>query len=138
VRVCEKGEAEWSYVLDFGNWKIFFTLVKRRNFVDQTFFKDMDDFNGKFCKNGSFPVIKSVRDCFNKKPKTTTRPPTTTTLSISQESDQTTDAFESASNPDYESEKEEDTKSSSSSSTNTTTHFAVHFLLVYFLSFDLF
>ena len=27
----------------------------------------MDDFNGKFCKNGSFPVIRAVSDCFKKK-----------------------------------------------------------------------
>jgi hypothetical protein len=26
----------------------------------------MDDFNGKFCKNGSFPVIRSVKNCFDK------------------------------------------------------------------------
>jgi hypothetical protein len=31
----------------------------------------MDDFNGTFCKNGSFPVIKSVRDCFRAKETTT-------------------------------------------------------------------
>jgi hypothetical protein len=35
----------------------------------------MDDFNGKFCKNGSFPVIRSVKNCFDKQDviKTTTR-----------------------------------------------------------------
>lgn len=33
----------------------------------------MDDFNGKFCKNGSFPVIRSVKNCFDKEAiKTTT------------------------------------------------------------------
>ncbi|CAF0784700.1 unnamed protein product [Brachionus calyciflorus] len=41
---------------------------------------DMDDFSGNFCKNGSFPVIKAVRDCFKKAMiKTTTTTTTTTT-----------------------------------------------------------
>jgi hypothetical protein len=32
----------------------------------------MDDFNGKFCKNGSFPVIRSVKNCFDKEATKTT------------------------------------------------------------------
>lgn len=41
----------------------------------------MDDFNGKFCKNGSFPVIRAVRDCFKKAMVKTTTTTTTTTSS---------------------------------------------------------
>ena len=42
----------------------------------------MDDFKGKFCNNGSFPVIRAVSDCFKKKRyqiTTLTTPPTVTT-----------------------------------------------------------
>ena len=32
----------------------------------------MDDFSGKFCNNGTFPVVRAVRECFEMKPTTTT------------------------------------------------------------------
>jgi hypothetical protein len=39
----------------------------------------MDDFSGKFCNNGSFPVIRAASDCLKQK-KTTTPSPTMTTM----------------------------------------------------------
>jgi hypothetical protein len=39
----------------------------------------MDDFSGKFCKNGSFPVIRALKQCFDTPPPTTTTTTTTTT-----------------------------------------------------------
>ena len=45
---------------------------------------DMDDFSGKFCKNGTFPVVRTLKQCFDTPPTTTTTKttPTTTTSSF--------------------------------------------------------
>jgi hypothetical protein len=43
------------------------------------FFKDMDDFNGKFCNNGSYPIIRSVSDCFKESSRLTATTSTTST-----------------------------------------------------------
>ena len=58
-----------EYVVEQGlNGAMFWTL-------------DMDDFSGKFCNNGSFPVIRAVSDCFKKAMiKTTTTTTITTTI----------------------------------------------------------
>ncbi len=50
----------------------------------------MDDFNGKFCKNGTFPIIRSVSDCFKGSMKTTTVEVETTTITITEEPTTTT------------------------------------------------
>jgi chitinase len=41
---------------------------------------DMDDFSGKFCKNGTFPVIRALKQCFDTPPTTTTTTTTTRTI----------------------------------------------------------
>lgn len=53
----------------------------------------MDDFNGKFCKNGSFPVIRAVRDCFKKAMIKTTTTTTTTSTKKSKTTRQNLDSF---------------------------------------------
>ena len=40
----------------------------------------MDDFSGKFCKNGTFPVVRAMKTCFDTPPTTTTTTTKTTAI----------------------------------------------------------
>lgn len=62
--------------------------------------KDMDDFNGKFCKNGSFPVVRVLSDCLKAKRiigTTSIEDKKTTIVKISTKTTKTTKKVETTS-----------------------------------------
>ena len=90
----------------------------------------MDDFNGKFCKNGSFPVIRAVSECFKKKP-TTTKSTTTAENAVSRNFLNATtepDSFE-----DFDNDSSDDRNSSSGLNKNLTLFF--FFLSIFIFNF---
>ena len=82
----------------------------------------MDDFNGKFCKNGSFPVIRAVSECFKKKP-TTTKSTTTTENGVSRN-------FLNATTNEPESLEDFDNDDDKSSSSSLNKNFIFFYLLL--------
>jgi hypothetical protein len=62
--------------------------TSNKHFFSRTL--DMDDFNGKFCKNGTFPIIRSVSDCFKGAVPTTVEQQTSTTTTEEDEEWSTT------------------------------------------------
>ena len=62
--------------------------VKKERLAGAMFWTlDMDDFSGKFCNNGTFPVVRALKQCFDTPPPTTT---TTTTPTTSTTTESTT------------------------------------------------
>lgn len=100
----------------------------------------MDDFNGKFCKNGSFPVIRSVRNCFDKADaKITTTKKLATAIAANDgtkpsEETMLTDEFDSALSQtppnDYDQLDESSGKKNSANNKNQLNH--MNFLIIVF------